>query len=497
LLRREKSRSGLEAALFCIGTRGIGRELLFAVLRLIGTAPRKRRRIVYPTQFLNLPTLSLKLAELASLSKSRFFKNVLIVITGTGLAQLIGLACAPILTRVYDPTDFGLLACFLSIVSVIGAGVTLQYSQALMLPKSDHVAAGLFLSSLGSVVIITLTVALFCFLFPGFWPMVFRTPQLGALIYLIPVAVLISGVNQTLIAWCLRAKAFRFSAMAQAASAATKGGVQSMGGMAGYGIGGLIGGALVGDALANFLLWRSIVRQNTGTIRAALGRKVVSIAGEYRDFAFYSTPQNVLNAVSHGAPVILLARFYGIAVGGYYALAIRMLDAPVRLLLGSLRQVLFQKLCETNSRGTDLAPIFTKCTRSLFVAVIAPAVIGFVFAPDVFAFIFGRQWHVAGEYARWLLVWLVPSFCNLPAALTLRVIRRQRMLLFYDLALLAGRVSTLVLGKICFATPLATVIGFSCVGALFEAWLIWYAWRTMQLGHLVSDKNSRRAPGVI
>ena len=51
---------------------------------------------------------------------SSFTKNVLTLMTGTTVAQAIPIAISPILTRIYTPSDFGLLALFIAITAIFG-----------------------------------------------------------------------------------------------------------------------------------------------------------------------------------------------------------------------------------------------------------------------------------------------------------------------------------------------------------------------------------------
>jgi O-antigen/teichoic acid export membrane protein len=195
-----------------------------------------------------------------------------------------------------------------------------------------------------------------------------------------------------------------------------------------------------------------------------------------------------MNAASQGAPVILLIHYYGVAIGGFYAFSVRALQAPMNFVLTSLRQVLFQKLSEVHNGGRDLGRMFAKCTGTLFALAILPTIVGFVLAPRIFVFVFGSQWLTAGDYARWLLVWFLPGFCNLPAALLGRILRRQRTLLLLDLALLISRISVLIFGGACWS-PIHTIAAFSVVGAFFNILLIFYVWRLLKL-HKSSNSDN-------
>lgn len=72
------------------------------------------------------------------LSKSEFLRNVLTLMTGTTIAQAIPIANTPILTRLYTLADFGLLALFVAVTSILGSIANGRYEMAIMLPKKDE-----------------------------------------------------------------------------------------------------------------------------------------------------------------------------------------------------------------------------------------------------------------------------------------------------------------------------------------------------------------------
>ena len=432
----------------------------------------------------------------ARVHRRGFLPNVMVVMTGTGLAQMLSAGFAPVLSRLYGPGEFGQYGSFLTVAAVLSAGVTLQYSEALMLPDRDEEAASLFAVASGATVALTAVFMLSAVLLPSWWLALVTVPKLAGWLWLIPLAALFAGLNQVLTAWCARRKAFKRAAAAQVARSLTANSAQTAAGAAGWGTGGLIGGALLGDILANLGLLFRVVRHDGALLRTGAHRKpMLAAARAYRDFALYTTPQSLMNEASQGAPVILLIHYFGVATGGLYAFAIRVLQLPMNFILSSLRQVLFQKLSEVHNDGGDLRGLFGKTTTMLLGLSLAPAAIGFVFAPWVFALVFGKQWAMAGEYARWLLIWLVPGFCNLPAALVGRILRQQRNLLLFDLVLLASRIAVLVLGG-WYLTPIQTVVGFSVVGAAVNVALILFVWRLLARGTGSSPGTVRPWPEV-
>jgi len=402
----------------------------------------------------------------ARLRKSSFVKNVLIVMTGTAAAQAIGFALTPIISRLFSPSDFGVFGSFDAVLTVIAAGVTLDYSQAIMLPKERQDAINLFIISCISTALISVLCLAACLIVPGYLLDLIKAPNAWVLAMLV-VAILVNGLNQSCQAWCVRVKAFKDTSASQVIR-----GMSSSGSQIGFGYfkGGSIGlifSSILADIFASLNLVRVVLRDlwpSHGDIRWT---RIKHLTKEYRDFPMYSASMNVINALSMGLPVLMLAHFYGILVAGAYAFGERILSAPMGFVLRALRQVLFQKAAETKNLGGRLMPLYVKITGGLFALAFFPAVILFIWSPPLFTWIFGSQWHTAGEFARYMILWLLFVFCNLPSVLFARIIRIQRKLFFFQLIVLIVRSLVLIFGGM-YLLALQTVMLFSLVSALMN-----------------------------
>src|SRR5690554_5526121 len=71
------------------------------------------------------------------LPKSKFGRNVVTLITGTGLAQALPIALSPILTRLYTPDEFGIFALYASIYTILAVFVAGKYELAIVIPRYD------------------------------------------------------------------------------------------------------------------------------------------------------------------------------------------------------------------------------------------------------------------------------------------------------------------------------------------------------------------------
>ncbi len=407
---------------------------------------------------------------LRSVRRSQFVRNTLTVMTGTVVARLIGFAFAPLISRIFSPLDFGLAGSFAAVAGVLAAGVTLEYTQALMLPKEKSDALGVFVVSCVGILAVTALCALVCLSFPGAVNGLMKTTGAWALVLLV-LATFVNGFIQACQAWCVRNKAFRTTSVAQVIRSLASSGTQVGFGALGAGASGLIISSVVADVLAGVTLLRGVLPDLRAHWRSLRWDSLRRHAKEYCDFPKYSASQNVISAVSLGLPVLLLTHFYSLSVAGAYAFSMRMLMMPLGLLETALRQVLFQKVTESHHHGARLSPLYLKLTSGLFAMVMAPAAVMLVWAPEIFTWVFGQQWQMAGEFSRSLALWLMLSFSTLPAILFTRLIRYQRVTFVYHLTTMAARVSTLVIGGL-YLTPHATIHAFSFVGASMNVVLI-------------------------
>src|SRR6056300_1116690 len=84
----------------------------------------------------------------SALFGSEFNRSVFTLMIGSTLAQAIPIAITPVLTRLYTPEDFGLLALFIAMISILSSIVNGQYEQAIILPKKEEDAINIAALSL-------------------------------------------------------------------------------------------------------------------------------------------------------------------------------------------------------------------------------------------------------------------------------------------------------------------------------------------------------------
>ena len=67
----------------------------------------------------------------------QYLENIFLISSGTILAQAIGVLVTPIVTRLYLPSDYGILTSFNSVIAILII-IALDYHKAIPLAKNDN-----------------------------------------------------------------------------------------------------------------------------------------------------------------------------------------------------------------------------------------------------------------------------------------------------------------------------------------------------------------------
>lgn len=365
---------------------------------------------------------------------SSFLGNTLRLGGGDAAAQCLALALYPVLTRLYQPADFGAFGYVSSLVMILGPVAALRYNQALLLPERHADAAGLrrlclwlvagFCAGLALLPALAAGTPLSLPAPPGFDP---------ALYWFVPFGVAGFGIHQTMIFWGIRHKAFSGLAVARILLSAA----DRAGSIALYALGpaGLLLGRWLSPWPAAALIWLR-TRSRTG---AAPGAPLVRLAVRYKDFALFGSPGFLLSAASLELPTILFLALYSPAAAGFYALTARVLFTPMHLVGDAVSKVFLQQAVELRDKPEELSALVRSLAGYASLVFVPPLLLLALAGPYLFGLVFGEQWREAGRFA----ALLSPSFFFLlvyrPLSAYFVAFERQRAMLGVNAALLAAR----------------------------------------------------------
>ena len=334
-------------------------------------------------------------------------RHVMTLMSGTFLAQVIGLLMLPALARIYSVAEFGEYAVYLATTSLFTLVATGRYEMAIMLPKQHNNGASLVQLSIW--ITVALAVALWCLLLMPMTMLGLVDVVLPSWLGLLPLAVLLAGYSQSLNYWLSRHQYFRRISNGRVLQALTVAIVSIAVGKSEWIESGLIVGLLMGQVvLAAYYAY--VVRQDCPLhLRQLSWRRVVWNGKRYKDFPLINTLHVSVDAIQNSALPWLIKLQFGVEVLGAYSMAVRIVKTPLGLVGGAISQVFFQKSAVLYAQTENIQPLFRQTIRPLLAAGGLIAML-LIFSPMIFEILLGSQWALAGRYVLYLLPWLVASF---------------------------------------------------------------------------------------
>jgi lipopolysaccharide exporter len=401
-----------------------------------------------------------------------FSGDVLKLVSGTTIAQLLSILTFPIITRLYAPESFGIWAIFGSITSILSVIACLRYELSIMLPESDEEAAIL----LGVSLLFTLLISLLTV--PVIWwgqaPLLrwLNAPELRPYLWLIPIFVFVTGLFLALNYWNSRTKHFGRLSIARVSSAVAISSSQLGLGFAGFVSGGSLIGAMVGGkALATAVLGGQIWRDDRGLfLRAIYRSELIPLIKRYRKFPLYDTWSALLNSISWQLPTLMLSSYFSTAVVGYYALGYRILQLPMSFIGGAIGQVFFQRVSEAHLRGELNLAVEQTFRRLVMIGLFPMLTLAFI-GRDLFILLFGTDWAEAGVYTQILSVWAFLWFISSPLSTVFSTLQKQEHMLRWNLVNFATRFGSLWVGGILQDARMAVFL-FSSSGIFVYGYIV-------------------------
>ena len=370
------------------------------------------------------------------------YRGVLILGSGTAVAQLIGIVTMPIITRLYLPSEMGILAVYSSVLAIFGVGATLRYEFAYALPRENEDAINLFGLCLILLCITTAVFALILFFGRDLLVNAFDLDAIEQYIWFLLIGFFGMGLYTMLNYWAVRQRDYRRITYTKINQGAGGSVCKILLGILSFGPVGLIIGHIVSQIAGITTLARAMWRKDRGNFRAISLSRMKRVAKTYGSFPVFNFPASVVNTMSLELPSLMLLALYDSQAVGFYALANMLVVLPGMLVSGSMGQAYLGEASKmVRERSQELRSLYLRTLKHLSVIVIPLIGIPALCAPFVVPFIFGEVWAEAGWYCWPLALAAMMGFVVSPTSF-LSTYGHNHWQLIWDVS----RVSFVILG---------------------------------------------------
>lgn len=345
---------------------------------------------------------------------SGYVRDILWQLSGNGMAQIIGVAAMPLITRLYTPTDLAALNLFAQVVTGLSILLTFRIEYLVMLAKTDTEARQMVRLAGYAGALICVASAMPAWAWRREFAALLGAPDLAPWLLLAPFTAWLLCMSVALQQAVQRQQDYRLAGLSE---------VMNKGGYVGSALAGsawtpntagLMGSMAAGLAAKCLLLVRTLKR-TTPTPRDAVARhSVAPIFTRYFRLAGAMSYSNVVAMITSAAPMVYFANAYGANALGHFGLVTSTLYLPSGLLGNAIGQVYYQRAAQAHLNAQPFDRLW-RATAWQLIRLGVPLYIAIaILSPFAYPLIFGSQWTDAGTMAAQMSIAAGMSFITSP-----------------------------------------------------------------------------------
>ncbi|MER1300014.1 lipopolysaccharide biosynthesis protein [Ligilactobacillus salivarius] len=321
--------------------------------------------------------------------RSNFFKSFIILASGSLIAQLVTALVSPAMTRLFTTTSIGKYTYVLSVVNLFYPVIALQYDYMIVTEKDEDKVFALLKLSFILLIISTVLITV------GYLMINFHQKKVGLIAVILSIMMLSNGFVDIIGNYNNRYKQYSLISETYITRSLAQNLLMLLAGYFKLGIIGLLLSQAIGSLVGLKKQSSLLIKERKKVVTSSFS-KMKEVMIKYRNQALYTTPAVFMGSFSYNALNIFIAQFYGNSILGLYSMSYRILGMPVNLVSNNLAKVFYEEAArEYESKGS----FFNSYRKTLLLTI--PLAIGMFivlvfFAPQIFSFVFGKNWKVAG-----------------------------------------------------------------------------------------------------
>lgn len=426
-----------------------------------------------------------------SLLGTELIRNFLKLFSSTMLAQGISFVMAPLFSRLYTPEEFGLVALYMGVLSIISVISTGKYEQAIMLPRQQHEAINLFFLVQLITLLVSLLVLAMMILFNDPLTRLLGNPQISPWLYWLPLSMLFHGLIQGATFLANRNKRFGAMAGSTLSQYIVLNGFRAIAGLMRTPFNGLIAAQLAGQLTGSIYMMSKTFTYIRRMMPWVSWSSIRAQAAAFSGYPRYNMMLNLTNNLSGSLPIFMFTWGFSPEAAGLYAFGYTFVFRPLGLFSQSTMQVLSQRIIEDHHQRRWIYPSLRKLVLRFFLLGLIPFLILALLGPWLFGVIFSQSYAPSGRILQILTPWLFLVFLTSPLSFIPELFFRQKKAMVIDMVYLVLRFFALGAGIAANDFWLSLYL-FSAVSVAVVLYnLLWY----LQLAYRQRNNFPGAGPG--
>ncbi|WP_201319207.1 oligosaccharide flippase family protein [Paenibacillus sp. EPM92] len=415
---------------------------------------------------------------LEQFTKSTIINSTLKIAMGNIIAQTLSFIFVPVNTRLYGPEYYGEFSIFTSTYSIINGLMCLGLVSAIISPKDERDASGIYRICIISCV--TLSVVLLAIVFViSPW---IKVIDIGIQYYIACILLAIALISNNLVSitgtWGNRQQAYNILFWNPIISAVLNFLVTFTLGLTSFKSYGLILGMLISQSVAFFylhLIFKPLKYKHSF-------QNLKLLLKEYSDFVKYQMSSNFIKGVTLNIPILMLSQLFGDVFLGQYNMGQRLLFIPIVFIASALGQIHFKQATQIVNNGDDPGELTYKTIKLITYISFIPFLILGVFGDSIFKIFLGSDWVLSGNLVKIRSLEFLLSSIFFSASYFFVVIRKQKINLIHTIISLIVSITAIYIGGYLFNDKIITVLFLTATNSILYIGFYVYAFKNSSFG---------------
>jgi O-antigen/teichoic acid export membrane protein len=359
----------------------------------------------------------------------------------------------PVLSRLYNPADFGLLAIFLAVSGIVATAITLRFDAAILPEKDDHDSKTLVFLSLALALLVGILIGLIIWLVPDSFKSSLGVLVLNEWLILAVFCGMSLAILNTASAWYNRQRAY----VKMVTLRVTQSMIIVILSIA-YSLWGIQDGLMLAQICASLSV-AAIAMVGLGVLGLSLRLDDFRIvAVKHNASPKYLLPAALLDVATLQLPVLLITAWFSYEDAGQFSMAWKILGLPTSLVGAAIGQVFLQRFAQNWPDVQEAKALLYRTWRLLALIGLLPTLLIMLYGRSLFSWVLGDAWGPAGEMASVMAPMLFAMLISSPTSGIFLVLKLQSLSLYFGISFLIYRVACIYLGVLLDNI----LIGFFC-----------------------------------